>query len=326
EGLTKLFSLFFTELDIDFQILMTSNKYDVLIDPDYCSPYAFDDYIIYIKKHDIYIYPGQNSSQINHIPSWLVGNNALVLDQNWDTQRFVEVPSQDPEKNKTFLKMAVTLHIDQNTSSIEIDAFGTGEIAHDYNDDYYYSESEEERKENIEGYLNWRIEGATIETLDIVEKEKWGDITTCEDYECKRAFSASMTASSLFDNMGDKILVNIGTIIGPQSELYSENERVLPITNSYNKSYQFEIRLTIPDGYKYAGQENVEIDNLFKNEEGEEIAGFKSILKEEKGEIIIEIYEFYNQVNIDKKYYEDFRTIINSAADFNKAIILLEKI
>ena len=114
-------------------------------------------------------------------------------------------------------------------------------------------------------------------------------------------------------------------MLGPQTEMYSELERVQPINTGYNKSYAFRINIPIPEGYKYTGEQNGIIDNSFKNGDGEKVAGFKSSIEVVNNVIQINIDEFYAFVNINKKFYEDYRRVINSAADFNKAVLLLEK-
>lgn len=325
EGLVKVYGLFLAELGINFKILMTGNKYEYWIDEDYCSPFSFSEYVIFIPLYELYVYPSSPASQLGHVPQWIVGNTALIIDQNLSVVSFMEIPSKNAEKNKTFLRMDIGLNFNENTSKIAVGAYGTGQIAFNYNQDYLFTESEEDKMDNIKSYLSWRFEDAEINDIQLINKEAWGDISACDDYECKREFSAELISSNLFENMGKKVLINIGKVIGPQSELYSETDRILPINNSYNKSYEFEINITIPEGYRYAGEENVVIDNEFKSDKGIVFAGFQSSVKQEGNVIKINIHEYYNQINLDKKYYEEFRKIINSAADWNKAIILLEQ-
>ena len=72
------------------------------------------------------------------------------------------------------------------------------------------------------------------------------------------------------------------------------------------------------------GQQNTDIDKSFVKD-GKTIAQFKSEISVEDQTINITIDELYDQVIIDKEYYEDFKKVINAAAEFNTAVVLLEK-
>lgn len=325
KGMAMLYSLALDYLEIEHNILITCNKYEARLDPDYCSRYTLGEYIIYFPKLNTYLYPSTQVGHYEHVPSWLAGNQSLVVSKGRKKVTFQEIESADFNKNKTSLTIDVDMNLTDKTSIFNINAFGTGEIAFSYNQDMYYSDSEEEKTKDLNRYVSWRYPESEIIDVKMIDSEKWGDIEACEDYECKREFSAQVKSVSFFNEVGSKILVNVGKLIGPQTEMYSELERVQPISNPYEKSYAFRINLPIPDGYKYSGIQNGEMDNYFKDDNDEFVARFKSEVKVVDRMIQIDIVEFYAFVNLDKKYYSDYREVINSAADFNKAIILFEK-
>lgn len=325
-GIIKLYCVILKYLDIEYEVLISANKYYNLLDPKYCSRHSLTEYLIYFPKYDSYLYPAHQIMQYNLIPSWLIGNKALVVTEFNRSPKFVVIPDRDPEFNGTDLVIDVAIDLDDNSSVFSIKSFGTGLVSLSLNSAIYYSESEEEKEKELENFISWRYPESEILEAALVDPEVWGDIGACDDFKCKREYTAKVKSTSFYDVAGDKLLLKVGTLLGPQSELYSELERVQPITNSYNKSYRFNISIPIPDGYKYGGAQNADINNDFTDADGNKIAGFSSTVKIEDNVIKIGIYEFYAKVSIDKEYYEQFRKIINSAADFNKAIILLEKI
>ncbi len=324
-GMTKLYCLFLQELGINYEVLVSCDKYDGRFDPHYCSRHTMDEFIIYFPDYSTYLYPASQIAQYGLVPSWLTGNQSLVVPKSGTSPRFKEIESANYSENATVLTINVDLDLDNNSSQFNIDAYGTGNLAFSYNYDMYYSDSEKEKQQELDRYVSWRYPDAEIVNIEMVDPAKWGDIGACKDYECKREFKATVKSASFFDKVGSKLLIKVGTLLGPQTEMYSELERVQPINTGYNKSYAFRINIPIPEGYKYTGEQNGIIDNSFKNGDGEKVAGFKSSIEVVNNVIQINIDEFYAFVNINKKFYEDYRRVINSAADFNKAVLLLEK-
>ncbi|NOQ72972.1 MAG: DUF3857 domain-containing protein [Crocinitomix sp.] len=324
-GMTKLYCLFLKQLGIKYEVLMSCNKYDGRLDPDYCSRHTLDEFILHFPDYSTYLYPASQVTQYGLAPSWLAGNQALVITQSGYSPRFQEIESAKYDENVTGLTIQVDLDLDNNSSEFNIDAYSLGALSFNHNYDMYYADSEKEKQQELEGYVSWRYPDAEIVNVEMVDPAAWGDIGACKDYACRREFKATVKSASFFDKVGNKLLINVGTLLGPQTEMYSELERVQPITTAYNKSYAFRIDIPIPDGYKYTGEQNGIIDNSFKNASGVDAAGFKSTIEVVDNVIHIEIDEFYAFVNVEKEYYEDYRRVINSAADFNKAILLLEK-
>ena len=47
---------------------------------------------------------------------------------------------------------------------------------------------------------------------------------------------------------------------------------------------------------------------------------------EKEGQVIkIKVDEYYDMLHVPLDMYEDYRAVINSAADFNKVVLVLEK-
>ncbi|MFT5822762.1 MAG: hypothetical protein ACI8ZM_004019 [Crocinitomix sp.] len=324
-GMTMLYCIFFKQLGIKYEVLVSCNKYDGRLDPEYCSRHTMDEFIIHFPDYSTYLYPSSQVTQYGLAPSWLVGNQALVIPESGSSPRFQEIKSANYDENVTGLTIKVDLDLDNNSSEFNIDAYSLGALAFSNNYDMYYADSDKEKQQELEGYVSWRYPDAEIVNVEMIDPAAWGDIGACKDYACRKELKATVKSASFFDKVGNKLLINVGTLLGPQTEMYSELERVQPITTGYNKSYAFRIDIPIPDGYKYTGEQNGIIDNSFQTDSGKDAAGFKSTIEVIDDVIHIEIDEFYAFVNIDKKYYEDYRRVINSAADFNKAILLLEK-
>ena len=132
-----------------------------------------------------------------------------------------------------------------------------------------------------------------------------------------------ITSESLLEEAGDSYLFQIGKVIGTQSELYQETERVNPIEMTYPNQYDYTITVTIPEGYKVEGLESLQINEAYFDVNENKTAKFESDYILEDNKLIITIQEFYKTHEYDLHKYEEFRKVINAASDFNKAVILL---
>jgi hypothetical protein len=135
----------------------------------------------------------------------------------------------------------------------------------------------------------------------------------------------TMQAGELIENAGNDLLFHIGETIGRQSELYQEQSRKLPIHVGILHSYYRKIEFQIPSGYMVANPENLEMNVAMKN--GDNVSCIFTSQAEIKGDrLIIVSREYYNDESYPASRYNEFRDVINAAADFNKKTILLKKI
>jgi len=125
----------------------------------------------------------------------------------------------------------------------------------------------------------------------------------------------------MVEQAGNRLLFKIGEIIGPQSEMYQEKERQNKVENDYNRSYHRKIRVKLPDGYELKNAEDLKMLVTAENE-GIEIYKFSSEYNIKNNELIVDIIEFYSEIYFPKEKFEDFRKVINAAADWNKIILV----
>lgn len=136
-------------------------------------------------------------------------------------------------------------------------------------------------------------------------------------------FIVDFNSEVFIEKAGKKYLFKAGELIGSQIELYQEKKRVLPVENEFEKSYFRTINIEIPEGYKIANLGDINIKNTF-SENGEEILVFDSYYEINGNILKITADEHYRKNIIPTKNYEDYRTVINSAADFNKLVLIFE--
>ena len=139
------------------------------------------------------------------------------------------------------------------------------------------------------------------------------------------AISATIYATNNLEKAGDKYIFRIGELIGRQSELYQESPRQFDI--DFNNPHQFtrHLNIKIPSGYKAINLDKLNINVIYK-EGTNEICKFVSEYKLNGDMLSVTIFEVYHTSHVSKKYYSEYSKVVNAAADFNKVVILFEKI
>ena len=107
--------------------------------------------------------------------------------------------------------------------------------------------------------------------------------------------------------------------------MYQETKRTLPVDMGYRKVYHREINFTIPEGYKIGNPDILNL-NITASDENQIYAGFVSSYTIIENELMVIVDEYYHKVHFTVEEFEDYRAVINSAADFNKIVLYLEKI
>ena len=114
-------------------------------------------------------------------------------------------------------------------------------------------------------------------------------------------------------------------MIGEQIQMYQEKQRVLPVEEQFKRSYYRTINVAIPEGYRIANPDDINIKNTF-DKDGKELFSFHSYYTIEGNMLKVTADEHYRQNLIATDLYENYRTVINSAADFNKITLVFEPI
>jgi hypothetical protein len=119
-------------------------------------------------------------------------------------------------------------------------------------------------------------------------------------------------------------LLKVGDIIGPQVEMYQEKPRVFPIEIIYPHVLYRDITVEIPEGYVAKNLESLNIQQSYPAS-GEPTMFFRSGYELKGNQLKITIREEYRVADYPIDQFQPFIKVINAAADFNKAVILLEK-
>ena len=137
-------------------------------------------------------------------------------------------------------------------------------------------------------------------------------------------FEGDAESSSLIEKAGNKYLFKIGLVIGTQVEMYQDTARKFPVENSYNHGYKRVLNVKIPNGYKVSNLKDINMD-FSSSKDGKKTMEFTSRYEINNDVLTITCNEYYDEITVPLERYEEFRTVINAAADFNKITLVFEE-
>ncbi|RKE95183.1 DUF3857 domain-containing protein [Ichthyenterobacterium magnum] len=316
-GIVKVYAHFLKALNVDFEIVITANRFLTKFDPNFFIPGMLRDFLIYLPTEKKYIAPDRIESRVGEAPFNILGNYGLFIESDFN-HYFTKIVEYDEDYSR--IKRDMDISFSDELESVTISEY----------QEYYGHWSETNRavlslstdqgKKEFKDYLT----GSGIEDKEILDyKVEHAEMNQLE-YNKPFVVTSTITSEALLEDAGDSYIFQVGLVIGTQSELYQETERINPIEMTYPNRYNYSIVVTIPDGYTAEGLNSLNIDKSYKALNGEKIAKFESSYKQEGNTITISIEEFYKTHEYDLNRYEEFRDVINAASDFNKAAILLK--
>lgn len=315
-GMLRLYAALLTEAEIPFEVVISSNRYNAKLDPEFPDFNILGELLIYFPQHDTYVNPDRLEYRYGFPAATAINNSALFITP--DNYRLDKIKPPPAEENMIIHESRLRLSDDLN--KITIDKFNswTGYRAFTMRAFYKY-QSEEGRALVTTDRVSDGIQDAVVssfkaENIDIDDSAEGKPLT----------YNSTIESSSLIENAGNLYIVNLGMVIGTQTELYQEHERSNPIEMDYPITYKHKIQLEVPKGYQVQGLEE---GNFIKKCEvdGQVIAQFHSTASVKNNVATVEVTEFYLDVEFPKEQYESFREVINAAADFNKLVLILEK-
>ena len=324
-GMTRTFVNLFELSGIDYELVVTDKKDTHPFDPMFNGWNYLSDYLIYFPGIDKVLVPGDPSFRLGIFPYPYHGEYGLFLK-----------PFRYDETIRTYsyeIKQLPYPDYTQNTDSIigwlemdETEALIRARVHRSFNGldgqtfQYVWNFLDEDRKkELVSTVCNMGSEEIQVDKFSVTNENP-------EDIAIKPfMIDVEHSARSLVEYAGNDIIVKIGESIGAQSELYQTGERVLPVEIDVLRNYYRKITFKIPEGYTITNPE--ELNTHFEvKENGEMSCMFHSEYHIQDNVLIILSTEYYSDPYLPVELYEDFRKVINAAADFNKINIILRQI
>ena len=321
--LLRLYKAMLLEVDIKSEIVLTCDRYKKIFDKEFETTNHLDEALIYVPSIDQYIDP---TALIYRTPlfGFELGNNYGLRIKEVEfggvimaAAELIEIklPGMDVTSDTMRISVDFSEEIDNPKvqSKIQFGGYAAANIQ-SISDLVPPDQYDEIMKDIAKNYA------ADVE-LDNIETKNDGLANLGRG---KFELIVDFHASDLIQLAGDKILFKLGQIIGRQSEIYQTEKRQYPVEIQYPHHYDREIIIRLPEGYKISNPEVLEM--YYKTEiEGKMEALFDCKYAIEGNVLTITNEEYYRVVDYPIEKYEDYRAVINAAADFNKIVLVLEK-
>ncbi|WP_291725348.1 DUF3857 domain-containing protein [Bernardetia sp.] len=323
-GLVRLFTTLFELAEVDYELILTSDRSEVRFDGDFDYWGNMREFLIYFPNTKKYLSPATPLYRYGIVPDTWTATDGLFIRRmkvgdnvfGMGTVRKIQPLEGDKNFSNINLKMKFNEDMDAVKADLKYSFGGLSAVGIQPIIPYLSGEKRDEMLENV---LRGLSEDAEFENIEL-ENEKMNTDLLENEFAIKTNFESK----SWIEKAGNKYLFTIGKCIGPQSELYQEKERKLAVENGHNRIYDRTLVFDIPEGYTVKNLDDLKLNVVF-DDGGKKNCGFVSDYKQEGNTITVDIFEYYYEIYLPLEDFEEYRKVINAAADFNKIVLVLEK-
>ena len=321
KGITRLYVAVFEQLNIKCYPVITCSREKRKFDGAFDSWSYLNDFILYFPDTKKFLAPTSFESRYPLIPTEMTSQQGLFIEpfQVGSVKSALSsidfIPAPDYLMNNDDLKIEVSFINDLSANRIlQKRDFGGYNALQFMN--YYDFMTKEQQTNMIENLTKQTAPDATIKT--------WKCTPSSEGETYKFLADVDYESAHFIEKAGNRILFKVGELIGPQTELYRDDKRASKVENSYNRGYTREIKVNVPPGYTIKNPQDLKIDVVYKDGDKTPFV-FQSDYTLQGQTLIISIIEYYKEIYAPVDKYEEFRKVINAAADFNKVTLVVEK-
>lgn len=318
-GMTRLFINVLREANIPFELVLTSDRDEMPFVKGYEAYNFLNDYLIYLPALDKYL-SSDAVSRLGFPPYENTGNKGLFIQEKTLNELKVPVAKvkdirlTESKESLDIITSSVDFSKDINKPEIYIEREVSGYKALNPQSilDYLDEEQKTEAKKSVVQYID--------------ESSKLEDITYTNAESAAAgirpmAVKAKFVDAPFVSRAGETILLKAGMLIGPQAELYNKEKRTLPLFAPFTRQYRRKIEITLPNGYTVKNPEVLKMNNV----SGDKLTGFSSDYEMNGNKLTVTVTEHYDKVYYDVAEYQEYESVMNSAADFNKIVLVIEK-
>ncbi len=321
-GIVKLYIEAYSQMGLNPQIVLTCDRFNLKFDPEFEADNFLQDFLLYFPSIEESLSPDNIGSRIGFPEVTLTDNHGLFIKKiklgtmESGLGEIKYIKGTPYEKSFDNLLIEVTFDNDDITlTHLNINKSTGGYYAENLQAYIHLIQDKDKAIEEQITYINENLE-IISKTVENDDPKYFGKAPLVIDAQAK--------SSDFVNKAGNTYLFKVGELIGPQSEMYQEKKRVQPMEFYFRKKYHRVITVNIPKGYKIANLKDINIKESF-SKNGKELMKFESSYTMEGNQLIITADEFYDAIRLPASDFNDYRRVINAAADFNKITLILEK-
>lgn len=324
-GVIRLFANGLQQLQIPFEIVLTSDRSEIKFDKHIEAISFLQEYLLYFPTTKQYLAPSKQESRYGYPPFEYTDNYGLFvqkvqlgeLTSGVGKVKYIQAPDALASIDEMIYKVSFD---PEDLTEVQIDYDrAIGGYSASFIHPFMNLISPEDKEEFYSEFIKSMGDEITIVSKEILNEAP-------ENYGVQPLqIKALLKATNFVNKAGPKYLFKLGDLIGSQIEMYQEKERQLPVENLFRKTYLRRLQIEIPEGFTIKNLEDINISNRY-TVDGKDIMNFISSYTQEGNVVTVTANEIYDQNILPIELYEEYRTVINSAADFNKVTLILEPI
>jgi len=325
EGVVKLYLKCFQKLRIPVHLVLAASRYDGRIDEDYPHTLDLEMPILYFPNLDKYLTPDDFALRLG-MPEAKYGksrglkvktkNSSALMSLEYDTNEFVSLPMLEARYNTSQKIFNISLKEDNSLVYVDYLNKSRGYIGCSKRYKNAFLSKEDAKPESI----IYGLDVLDLETLEFQNSESFNSMNPSKPFITKSIFKSS----TLVENMEDELFIHLGKLLGSKSKVYGKEKRAHDIVLKYPELKESKFNFTIPEGYRCTNLDKLKKHVYFTHNKTNSIYfDVNYTLKNQQLQIVIK--EGYNTILIKKEQYEDYKAVVNSVADFNAFVLVLEK-
>jgi hypothetical protein len=320
----KLFAAALTQADVPFHIVLTGDRENFMLDRNFENWNNASNMVFYFPSTRKFLAPTSGAYRYPWIPATWTGTNALFCvttslgNLKTAIAEIKPVPAEAYEYNYLNLDVKAKFEKDMDALILDMRHSYSGYAMADYKSPFVFYPAEEQKnflKELIKfGTNSENILNHSFENKEIDQKDPYQPFV----------IKASVRSAQMVEKAGQKLIVKDGQFIGEQTQMYEEQERTQKVDLDYPHALVRTIEIEIPEGYVVKNADDLIINKQFK-EKDVVTMGFVSGYTIDGNQLKITIREDYRLNSYPLNNYEQFKEVINAAADFNKVVLVLDR-
>ena len=320
----RLLITIFNQAGIYFNLVCSSDREKHPFDPDFNGWNYIDDFLLYFPQTGYYIVPDDETHRYGTLSSIYQENYGIFFQPISYGEKLKTlgyeikyIPCVVP--NTVTDSMIISLQVDPVKIRLTAETYRlfSKEMAGDFQN-WWHLWDDNRKKEMIKSIFNMSDPNINILSYNVHHNNP-SDIN-----QYPMTWEVKSASDVLIETAGEDLLVKIGECIGTQSQLYQTGTRKLPVAINQLHSYYRRIELDIPEGYHATDIGSLNM-NVSMTNNGKVSCFFKSEAVLTGNKLIVTSEEKYLETFYPKERFEEFRNVINAAADFNKRTVLLVK-
>lgn len=318
----KIYVQSFKTLNIPFEMVLTTDRMNLKFDSKFPSEIYMNDIMFYFSDINKYTSPLSILSRVGFPdPGNTCSEGVFLKEINMSdvllpSSKIKQISYPDYMKSYHNTQVKVNCNFDKLVTSLKIEQNLLGYSAYYIQPVYELLNADQKAEVNKNYYVlnnetnvkNLNVKNTNIDAI----------------YTQPMNVTLDIESNTILENAGNKYILKVGELIGPQAELYQEKKRQSNAEIQYAHYFKRTIEVNIPSGFKAINLEELKINKTCLID-GKESAQFKSEYRIDGSKIIIDVYEDYREIHYPIAVYNQFKDVINAAADFNKKTIVFSE-